>query len=69
MVASQAILAHVKAMDERTQTVISESGPTTSLELDVLRARIARENAMLAYENHVASHGVEARAAATAAAE
>jgi hypothetical protein len=70
MVASRAIMAHVQAMDQRTKSVISESGRTSSLELEVLRARVARENAVLAYENHVASHRVQTRAAAsTAAAE
>jgi hypothetical protein len=63
MAASQAIMAHVQAMDRRTKGVISESETTLLLELDVNRAREDREDAVLAYENHIASHRVQARAA------
>ncbi|HKD04256.1 MAG TPA: hypothetical protein VKB79_00015 [Bryobacteraceae bacterium] len=68
MAVTGAIIAHIQAMDRRTKGVISESGPASLLELDVSRAREDREDAVLAYENHIASHRVQARAAASSAA-
>jgi hypothetical protein len=62
-------MAHLHAVEQLTKNVISELGGALSLEREVARARIAREDAVLAYENHIASHRVQARAAGGAASE